>query len=93
MNEAQGPDATVTADAQLPALDGAQVAALGGTSGGWSGKARTRDELPVGPGLSYGGGAQAGRSRFVRRVAQRLRKILIQNRGIVITSVPFPLFG
>jgi amino acid transporter len=66
LSEGPGPDATVTADAQMPALDAVQVAALGIAGSEWSGKTRARDRLPVDPGLSYRDADEASRSRFVQ---------------------------
>ena len=69
MSEDQpGPDATVTADAQLPALDDRAVAALRAVGRQWSTLTPDRDALPVDPGLRYldGEGAQEGRFVHIR---------------------------
>ncbi|MGO9899530.1 MAG: APC family permease [Solirubrobacteraceae bacterium] len=63
-----GPDATVTADAQLPALDDQAVAALRAAGRQWSALMPDRAALPVDPGLRYldGEGAQQGRFVHIR---------------------------
>ena len=70
MTDAQTPDATVTADAQLPALDDTAVQALTDVGRQWSSCMVDRgawdDALPVDPGLRYLDGEPAGGGRFVR---------------------------
>jgi amino acid transporter len=66
------PDATVTADAQLPALDDRAVAALRAAGRQWSGLMTDRAALPVDPGLRYleWEGAQQGRFIHIRSARQ-----------------------
>jgi hypothetical protein len=61
-----GPDATVTADAQLPALDDREVAALRAVGRQWSGRTLDSGALPVDPGLRFLDGEGTGQGRFVQ---------------------------
>ena len=61
----RGPDATVTADAQLPALDEREVAALRAVGRQWSAPTPARDALPVDPGLRFLDGEATRQGRFV----------------------------
>jgi hypothetical protein len=61
-----GPDATVTADAQLPALDDREVAALRAVGRQWSGRTLASGALPVDPGLRFLDGEGTGQGRFVQ---------------------------
>ena len=62
----QGPDATVTADAQLPALDDREVAALRAVGRRWSSRPRDRAALPIDPGLRFLDGEEPRQGRFVQ---------------------------
>jgi amino acid transporter len=62
----QTPDATVTPDAQLPALDDRQVKALRAVGRQWSGVARSRESLPVDPSLRFLHSEDAIAGRFLR---------------------------
>ncbi len=59
------PDATVTPDAQLPALDSREIEALRAVGLQWSGAVPARDSLPVDPSLRFLDGEQATEGRFV----------------------------
>ncbi|MGO9793815.1 MAG: APC family permease [Solirubrobacteraceae bacterium] len=61
-----GPDATVTADAQLPALDDRAVAALRAAGRRWSAPMVDREALPVDPGLRYLDEKRSRQGRFVQ---------------------------
>jgi amino acid transporter len=62
---AETPDATVTPDAQLPALDSREVEALRAVGRQWSG-AVPAQSLPVDPSLRFLDGEEATTGRFVR---------------------------
>jgi amino acid transporter len=68
--DARAPDATVTADAQLPALDDQAVEALREVGGQWASCMAAREAwdeaLPVDPDLRYLEGEPAAGGRFVR---------------------------
>jgi len=60
------PDATVTPDAQLPALDHRQIEALRAVGRQWSGVTRSRESLPVDPSLRFLHAEDAFAGRFLR---------------------------
>jgi amino acid transporter len=55
----------VTADAQLPALDDRQVAALQAAGRQWSARTPALRSLPIDPGLQFVDGQSVGQGRFV----------------------------
>ena len=59
------PDATVTPDAQLPALDSRQIQALRAVGRQWSGVKRSRESLPVDPSLRFLHGEHMVAGRFL----------------------------
>jgi amino acid transporter len=61
----RAPDATVTPDAQLPALDDREVAALRAVGRQWSARTLAADALPVDPGLRFLDGEATRQGRFV----------------------------
>ena len=61
----RAPDATVTADAQLPALDDREVAALRAVGRQWSARTLAAEALPVDPGLQFVDGEGTRQGRFV----------------------------
>ena len=69
-DEGGGPDATVTASAQLPALDQSSLAALADVGRRWDGCMPAREiwqrALPVDPGLDFADPQPWGAGRFVR---------------------------
>ena len=67
-----GPDATVTADAQLPALDDRHVEALRAAGRQWSARMPALETLPVDPGLEFLDveGARQGRFVHIRSARQ-----------------------
>lgn len=68
----RAPDATVTPDAQLPALDDREVAALRAVGRQWSARTLAADALPVDPGLRFldGEGTRQGRFVHIRSARQ-----------------------
>lgn len=70
--ELRGPDATVTADAQLPALDDREVAALRAVGRQWSARTPAPETLPVDPRLRYLDAEGTQRGRFVHIRSARL---------------------
>jgi amino acid transporter len=68
--EAGGPDATVTASAQLPELDQSSLVALGDVGRRWDGcmpaRAVLERALPVDPGLDFADPQRSRAGRFVR---------------------------
>jgi amino acid transporter len=71
----RAPDATVTADAQLPVLDDRQVAALRAVGRQWSTRTPASDALPVDPRLEFldGEGTRQGRFAHIRSARQEDR--------------------
>ena len=68
-SDADGPDATVTASAQLPELDPRALAALGAVGRRWRGCMPAREiweqALPVDPDLDFADPQPIGAGRFV----------------------------